>query len=364
MFGEAYSQADRHHAFSTAHSLELARRESTRDISAQKSQRVQGLMLSNTLLLGVWFSFVVEGIVPEETSSLLVMVYSLSLACGFTALFLSVWFAMKLQSRMTKYNVADITQVYTCGSIHPSFRGYYRCHCLTLNSLSIGSFYSGTISLIVAACVLTYTRFALTFGSPAAGTVFVIACALTVIALLVLGFVFPTSTRLSPAAARKKKDSMDRAASAKQASKAHARGVETRRAPRDSDDPDFVSIPDDNSLFDSMDDPDHMYHHSSPRMGDVARSGSSGRRSGGNGTSGRGGGGGGGDRSSPSANGPMSPRRQSSSRPGHPGSPGGPGMHSQDSDADFAFDPADPAVVPVLIRDSSLDDVMHSLSDE
>ena len=55
-------------------------------------------------MFGCGFALIVEGMPPEESADLSVQVFSLALAVAIAMLFLSVWFAMKVQVRMSKYD--------------------------------------------------------------------------------------------------------------------------------------------------------------------------------------------------------------------------------------------------------------------
>eukprot|EP01083_Nonionella_stella_P092912 260239_1 len=194
---QAIEQAAWHHKQAMSHDTELARRESLRDIWGQKNQKTQTLMIVDTLMFGCGFALVVEGIPPENTSSGVLVLFAASLALALGFLFLSVWFSMLLQNRMTKYVISDQDELYVCGDTHPTFRSYYRCHCATIAGSASFFFYIGTGALMFTASVLLWARFDLQFNTPTAGIVFTALSATCVLSLFVLGCVFPMTTRMA-----------------------------------------------------------------------------------------------------------------------------------------------------------------------
>lgn len=146
-------------------------------------------------MFGCFFALIVEGMPPEDAHPYLVITYSAFISISFGLLFLCMWFTMKYLTRMADFNLYNKKQIYVCGNSHSSFEGFYSCHCSKPAKLANNSFYFGTLNLIGAATILCYTRFVIVFNNIPASYIYVGVTILTLLILLSLHFIFPTSTR-------------------------------------------------------------------------------------------------------------------------------------------------------------------------
>eukprot|EP00457_Paulinella_chromatophora_P008265 gb/GEZN01008296.1/.p1 GENE.gb/GEZN01008296.1/~~gb/GEZN01008296.1/.p1 ORF type:complete len:277 (-),score=21.15 gb/GEZN01008296.1/:470-1300(-) len=201
------AQADSHHSRSWAQAqshnkqqihrdTELARRESLRDIWGQRNQKLQTLMIVDTLMFGCGFAILIEGFPPQATPRWAILLYIVSLAFTIGSLFLSVWLCMKMQTRMTKYHIDDQYQAYSCGRFHRDFDSYYNCHCAHLEERATNLYFFGAICLIVCATTLAASRLLLVYGNTVAAAAFITVSAGTLINLAVLPHLYPSETRL------------------------------------------------------------------------------------------------------------------------------------------------------------------------
>eukprot|EP00808_Paulinella_micropora_P000144 g45097.t1 len=201
------AQADNHHTRSIAQAhahnkqqihrdTELARRESLRDIWGQRNQKLQTLMIVDTLLFGCSFAVLVEGFPPYGTHDFLLYAFVMINALTIGALFLSVWFCMKLQTRMTMYHIDDQFQAYSCGRFHRDFDSYYRCHCASLEVVSTTLYFFGAVGLILCVSIVAASRLFYVYERPGAAVCFVTIALLTILILFALPRIFPNETRL------------------------------------------------------------------------------------------------------------------------------------------------------------------------
>lgn len=162
----------------------------------QRNQKIQTLMIVDTLMLGLSVAIMVEGQLPLSTYVPLVIAFSFFLSCSFIFLLISVWFAMRMQARMTQYNIQNDRQRYVCGGRHFTFADYFNCHCQLLGKLAALFFYAGSASLILASIILCSTRFVIDYDIVAAAVVFSVVAGCGVIALVALPYFMPTATRV------------------------------------------------------------------------------------------------------------------------------------------------------------------------
>jgi hypothetical protein len=64
---------------------------------------MQDFMVVATLMLGVAFSMVVQGHIPDNISKPLLRAYTTFLALSLFCLFVSLWFALQLQHRLSSW---------------------------------------------------------------------------------------------------------------------------------------------------------------------------------------------------------------------------------------------------------------------
>jgi len=179
-------QGQMHHDQQIRLEIELARRDILQEMRDQKADKLETLMVMDTLMLGCSFAILVEGMPPRHAWRPMIALFALCLALSISLFFLSVWFVMKVQSRMTRYNILNPDHLYDCGLMHPSFQAFYRCHCHVLSRVATSLYYGGVLMLVICSTVLVYTRFLLKFRAPESGVLFAAVTSLFVCSLLVL----------------------------------------------------------------------------------------------------------------------------------------------------------------------------------
>jgi len=161
------------HYAQMAHDMEIARRESIRDVWSQRNQLAQTLMVVDTLMFGCAFSILVEGVLPDTTPSEVTQIYAVVLALSLGFLFVSIWFSLNLQARMGKYDMHQPFLKYTCGQTHKNFNQYFDCHCKKISQHALWTFYTGTVLCIVSGSILFFSRLRYTYQNDIAGYLFV-----------------------------------------------------------------------------------------------------------------------------------------------------------------------------------------------
>lgn len=188
-----------HHLEDIRLTIEAARRENLRDVWAQKSRRAETLLIMSSLMIGGFFSLVVEGLPPIDVWPALLSLYSVCLALSFSALFLCLFLSMKFSSRMTDFNIYKPHQIYTCGNTHESFESYYECHCAQPAHAASVMFYAGTLLLVTAAALLQFSRWYLTYGNAVAASLYVGVAGVTMASLMLFYRLLPTKVLLGAA---------------------------------------------------------------------------------------------------------------------------------------------------------------------
>lgn len=194
---EALRQADVHHDQALRLDIELARRDILQEMRDQKADKLETLMVMDSLMLGCCFAIVVEGIPPRHSWRLIINVFAVTLSSSFCLFFLSVWFVMKVQSRMNRYNILNPKHPYPCGKQHGSFHSFYMCHCHAMSKVAVGCYYAGVVAIILTAALLFYSRFMLRFRVPEAAVIFAAVCIMFLLLLVVMEYQFPTGPRLT-----------------------------------------------------------------------------------------------------------------------------------------------------------------------
>lgn len=120
------------HNLEYAHSLESASREGLRDVWAQYNQKNQTSIIYVTLLYSCCFVIIIEGDIPENISKEILIIYVLVISLKMISITLSLILLLKIQSKMTRYNIFNRNHVYECGNQHPNFDSYYNHHCKRL----------------------------------------------------------------------------------------------------------------------------------------------------------------------------------------------------------------------------------------
>eukprot|EP00755_Sulcionema_specki_P008294 Sspe_Gene.40520::Locus_19582_Transcript_1_1_Confidence_1.000_Length_1556::g.40520::m.40520 len=188
-----------------AHAQNISRKENIRDHLVQESQRAQAIMIVDTLMFGCCFGIIIEGQLPASTDSALVVAFSSCLALSLSFLIVSVWFAMNLQSRITKFKIADPNVRYGLKQHHfSSFSKYYDHYCKPVYRLTHIFMWIGTVMLLITGVILIGCRLALDHKNHRAASVF--ALSLAVCILVLAGLLFAFNPKLERTRAREDED--------------------------------------------------------------------------------------------------------------------------------------------------------------
>ena len=180
---EHLKQNKNHHNVQYTHSMESAKREAKRDIWAQINQKNQTQIIMQTLLFSCSFALLIEGILPEGITTFIACCYSITLSFAILFTFVALLCSIKVQSRMTRFNISSRYQIYTTGKNYLNFEEYYKDYCNKLKIFSICLNYIGVVSLFISGIILWYSRFIITYNSPVSAILFV---SINSIALLVM----------------------------------------------------------------------------------------------------------------------------------------------------------------------------------
>ena len=168
------AQNSHHHQLQYGQNLKSAHREALRDIWAQTNQKNQTLIIMETLLFSCCFGLLIEGILPINTSQFIIILYGISLSLTIIFIFISLLCLVKLQSRMTRFNISNPRQLYCCGKEHIRFQSYYNEHCRKLKRIAVVFNSIGICLLISTGIILWYARFYFSYQSSTAANVFLI----------------------------------------------------------------------------------------------------------------------------------------------------------------------------------------------
>jgi hypothetical protein len=153
--------------------IELARRDILNEMRDQNSNKMESLLIMNTLMIGCCFAVVIEGMPPRDTYRPLLSLFAFSLSSSICMFLLSVWFIRKTQARMSRYNLMKPNHIYiVCGNSHSNYHSYFMCHCYTLWRLSVIAYYIGIVLLMMTAIILFWARFMIRSRIPEAAFIF------------------------------------------------------------------------------------------------------------------------------------------------------------------------------------------------
>mgnify|MGYP001224414321 CR=1 FL=1 len=161
-----------HHNIQYAHSLMSANREAKRDMWAQINQKNQTQIIMQTLLFSCSFGLLIEGTLPDNVTTVIACFYSITLSLSILLTFVALLCSIKLQSRMTRFNISSKYQVYTTNKSYINFEEYYKDYCYTLKIFSRWFNYIGVVSLFISGTILWYSRFMFTYNSPISAILF------------------------------------------------------------------------------------------------------------------------------------------------------------------------------------------------
>lgn len=155
-----------------SHDYEIARREGERDAWSQRSQLLQTLMVVDTLMFSSAYALLVQGDPPQGTPLWVVRCYAVGLGAALALLSGSVWCCLKLQARLSRYDIHRPDVLYVCGGNHRTFQQYYLCHCRNLSRVAFFCFYTGTAATMGDGAIFALTVLWFGFSNMAAAIIF------------------------------------------------------------------------------------------------------------------------------------------------------------------------------------------------
>ena len=156
--------------------LRAETREAIRDELNQQNNRVNNIQLCTTVLLGVSFSMVVEGILPAETTPTMATLFSATLGASMLSLSVSLWFTFILVRRLNQYTAPLIQCMLEAGykrlgqqskrmaafdpiQTNEQFKLWLSRHCVPLRRSAMVALSIGVLSLFGASAILLQARF-------------------------------------------------------------------------------------------------------------------------------------------------------------------------------------------------------------
>lgn len=194
---EQLRQADLHHDQAMRLDIELARRDILQEMRDQKADKLETLLVLDTLMLGCSFGIVVEGMCPRNTWPWFLIIFAITLSLSISMFFVSIWFVMKTQSRISRYNIMNPSHSYSCGKMHPTFHSFFNCHCDVLHRAAVFTYYAGVVFVILTGSMLFFARFMVQSHVPEAAWLFGVVLALFLVALIGFEYAFPSGPRLT-----------------------------------------------------------------------------------------------------------------------------------------------------------------------
>jgi len=176
---------------------EAARRENVRDLWTMRNQRIQNLMLTDTVMLGAGVTLGVEGIPAADTDRLTIILYTILIAASFCFLLSSIWCLHAMQQRMNQFNVSSNKQLYYCKlgkRMHENFVEFYKCHCSMLNYLALRLFFLGTAALLFGIFLHLHSKLNSIYGARTPGLILWATLVILFFILLCLRKNFPSKT--------------------------------------------------------------------------------------------------------------------------------------------------------------------------
>ena len=139
-----------------------AARERERDEHSMISQRIQTLIVMQSLFFGAACAFVIEGQLPEQANSFIVFFYSAFLALSQVLLLISLVTSLRMQNVMSNFKIMDTERIMSIkGKVH----NYYVNLCKPLEKKSIDLFLVGSVFLMFDSGLLWYSRLMQNFKS-------------------------------------------------------------------------------------------------------------------------------------------------------------------------------------------------------
>lgn len=173
LFEEEFKQSSIHHRREMRLDFEIARRDLASDVKDVALEKLESIMVMDSLMLGCAFGILIEGTPSRTAFPLVIELYGLALGLSFACFFISVWFVMRTQSRMSQFNILEADKrVFICGNRHMTFFSFYACHCKPLQRIAMKCYYAGVGLVFFAAALLFYSRYIFKFRRAEAALLF------------------------------------------------------------------------------------------------------------------------------------------------------------------------------------------------
>lgn len=137
-----------------------ALREKERDQHSMISDRIQTLIVMQSLFFGAACAFVIEGELPSSTRPWVILLYSMFLAFSQVLLLISLVTSLKMQMKMSYFKMKKSTKLL---KIEGQVNRHYKA-CKHLEARSLHLFFWGSVFLMTSSGILWYTRLIYTFS--------------------------------------------------------------------------------------------------------------------------------------------------------------------------------------------------------
>jgi hypothetical protein len=180
------------------HAVILADRDAVRDALSHRSQVTQSIMLVNAVVLGCGYMLVYQVNLPAGQHPAAAIAYCATLGVSIATIILSIGLALALQQRIVTYDLHKPLRRYSCDKPHPSFSGYFECHCRWLEDWALRTFYAGTVFVLGTAATLMYALLSTKYGLDAIGTGTVVGVGFAALLMLLGDVIVPSQTHSGP----------------------------------------------------------------------------------------------------------------------------------------------------------------------
>ena len=137
-----------------------ALREKERDQHSMISDRIQTLIVMQSLFFGAACAFVIEGELPSSTRPWVILLYSMFLAFSQVLLLISLVTSLKMQMKMSYFKMKKSKKLR---KIEGQVNRHYKA-CKHLEERSLHLFFWGSVFLMTSSGILWYTRLIYTFS--------------------------------------------------------------------------------------------------------------------------------------------------------------------------------------------------------
>jgi hypothetical protein len=152
---EELSKAEKYFAQEMLLTKLAAARERERDEHSMISQRIQTLIVMQSLFFGAACGFVIEGDLHSDTNPFIVFCYSCFLALSQVLLLISLVTSLKIQMVMSNFKINDTRNIL---KIKGQVNSYYLLYCKNYEKKSIDWFLWGSVFLMFDSGIIWYTR--------------------------------------------------------------------------------------------------------------------------------------------------------------------------------------------------------------